>query len=105
MGALVLVLVAVFAISESELINSSNTADEVTMTENVAFAETDEGDIGQIFGTTNYQSEPIQVVVEEPIVQAQVNCYRTNELVRDLTIPYGQRSYIQADGTTCTPVE
>ena len=101
MVALVLALVAIFAISESNQINIS----DVTATENVAFAETDEGDIGQIFGTTPYYSEPIQVVVEEPVVQVQVDCYRTHELVRDLTVPYDQRSYIQADGSSCTPVQ
>jgi len=101
MGAFIFVLVAIFAISEFDQINLS----DVTTTHEANFVMTDEGDIGQIFGTHSYKSEPVQVKVEEPVVQAQVNCYQTSELVRDLTVPYGQRSYIQADGTSCTPVQ
>ena len=102
MGALVLVLVAIFALSESDQIKLGDTAS----TEEIVFASTDEGDINQIFDTTSYRFEPtIHVVVEKPVVQAQFHCYRSTELVRDLTVPYGQRSYIQADGSTCTPVQ
>ena len=101
MGAFIFVLMAIFAISESDQINLS----DATTTHEVNFATIDEGDIGQIFGTHSYKSEPVQVTVEEPVVQAQVNCYQASELVRDLTVPYGQRSYIQSDGTSCTPME
>ena len=101
MGAFIFVLVAIFAIAESNQINLS----DATITHEANFSTTDEGDIGQIFGTHRYKSEPVQVMVEDLIVQAQVNCYQTSELIRDLTVPYGQRSYIQSDGTACTPVE
>ena len=101
MGAFIFVLVAIFAISESDQINLS----DAIRTHETSFETTDEGDIGQIFRTHSYNSEPIQVTVEEPAVQAQINCYQTSELVRDLTVPYGQRSYIQSDGTSCTPMQ
>ena len=101
MGAFIFVLVAIFAISEFDQINLS---DEIR-THETSFVTTDEGDIGQMFGTHSYKSEPVPVMVEEPVVQAKVNCYQSSELVRDLTVPYGQRSYIQSDGTLCTPVQ
>ena len=101
MGALILVLVAVFAISGSELSHMSDTSSSELM----VFVATDEGDIGQIFGTRNKPSKPI-VIVEDFIIQAQVNCYKqTTGLVRNLMVPYSQRSYIRSDGTSCTPVE
>lgn len=103
MGAFILVLVAVFAISES---GQFNNIDNTNSYQKVAFVDIDEGDIGQIFGTT-YEPVPIQVVEAPVIVQVQqpVDCYQTDTLVRDLTIPFHQRSYIRADGTFCTPVE
>ena len=105
MGAFIFVLVAIFAISEFDHINLS----DAIRTHETSFATTDEGDIGQIFGTHSYKSKSVQVTVEEPVVQvqvqAQVNCYKSSELVRDLTVPYRQRSYIQSDGTLCTPVQ
>jgi hypothetical protein len=101
MGVIIIVLVAIFAISESNQINLS----DAIATHEANFVTIDEGDIGQIFGTHSYKSESVQVTVEEPVVQAQVSCYQASELVRDLTVPYGQRSYIQSDGTACTPVE
>ena len=104
MEILALLIVAALAISQTEILDS----DEMLITsapgQQVAFVDVDEGDIGQIFGTSQ-KVKPIVVVVEEPIVQVQVDCYKTTELVRDLTIPYSQRSYIQPDGTSCTPVE
>ena len=103
MGAFIFVLVAIFAISEFDQINLSDTI----RTHETSFATIDEGDIGQIFGTHSYKPKSVQVTVEEPVVQAQaqINCYQSSELVRDLTVPYGQRSYIQSDGTLCTPVQ
>ena len=103
MGAFIFVLVAIFAISEFDQINLS----DAIRTHETSFATTDEGDISQIFGTHSYKSKPVPVpvTVEEPVVKTQVNCYQESELVRDLTVPYGQRSYIQSDGTSCTPVE
>ena len=64
-----------------------------------------EGDIGQIFGTNNSHSGAISVIVEEPLAAAPVPCYKTTQLIRDLTVPYSQRTYIRPDGTSCTPVE
>jgi len=101
MGAFIFIMVAIFAISESDQINLSDTASN----HETSFAMTDEGDIGQIFGTHSYESELVPVMVEKPVVQAKVNCYQSSELVRDLTVSYGQRSYIQSDGTLCTPVQ
>lgn len=108
MVALVIILITAFAMAEpTQFENHSN-----PYVQNVAFVDTDDGDIGQIFGTSSDNKIiPVEVMVEEPAIQAQamvevlVNCYQTSELVRDLTVPYEQRSYIHSDGTTCTPVE
>lgn len=108
MAALVIILITALAMAEpTQFENHSN-----PRVQNVAFVDTDEGDIGQIFGiSTDNKMLPVEVIVEEPTIQVQtivevpVNCYQTTELVRDLTVPFGQRSYIQSDGTTCTPME
>ena len=106
MGAIILVLIAVFALSESDQFTVNQTQ---SMTGSTAtYIEGDDGDIGQIFGVSDPVSAPITVVVEAPgpgTTAKPVRCDQLTELVRDLTIPYKQRSYLRADGTACTPVE
>lgn len=99
MIALVIVLLAVLVIAEP---SQSNTA---IPTQAVPIMEADEGDIGQIFGISKPIPASVIVIIEEPAPQVKVDCYQTKELVRDLTVPYGQRTYIQPDGSHCTPVE
>ena len=104
MGALILVLVAVFALSETSQVDQ-NTTHSTTSVLTQTDMQADEGDIGQIFGTNNRHPETISVIVEEPLAAAPVPCYKTTQLIRDLTVPYSQRTYIRPDGTSCTPVE
>ncbi|MCU7799695.1 MAG: hypothetical protein KZQ70_06015 [gamma proteobacterium symbiont of Lucinoma myriamae] len=98
MGVFVFIIVAVLVITESEPVVAS----DMSPIESVAFADADEGDIAQIFAVVR----PVNVVVEKPVVQEiqPIDCYQQSVLVRDLTIAYEQRTYILADGSTCTPV-
>lgn len=107
MGALVFLIVAVFAISQTESVDSATLPANLTEQQMAYVDDIDEGDIGQLFGKTpTIKLKSIVVIVEEPaVVQVKIDCYAETELVRDLTVPYGQRSYIRADGSFCTPVE
>ncbi len=103
MAILVLVLVAALAISQTDQFDDNEGIHALASSQPVAFSDGDEGDIGQMFGTHNNPSKAIAVIVEKPTVQAQADCYKSTELIRDLTVPYSQRSYIQPGGTFCTP--
>ncbi len=102
MGVLILALVAVFAVSNSDHFSAA-AMDEPAQ---VQYSDTDEGDIAQIFAQPERTEEKnLVVIVERP---ASEDCFGSRQgdvMVRDLTVPYQQRRYIRSDGSFCTPIQ
>ncbi len=104
MEVIVLALVALLAVSNTDLMDNTNTGS----TEMAEFqSQYDEGDIGQIFAQPKKpEKKSMVVVVEKPALLQDCHAARVGDvMIRDLTVPYQKRRYVRQDGSLCTPID
>jgi len=106
MGVIIFAVVALLAVSNTDLLANTNDSTEITEFQ-AQYDEYDEGDIGQIFALPQKPEEkPMVVVVEKPVLAQDCHASRVGDvMVRDLTVPYSQRRYVREDGSLCTPID
>ena len=98
MGVIIFAVVALLAVSNTDLLANTNTGST-----EITGSQYDEGDISQIFALPQ---KPMVVVVEKPALAQDCHAARVGDvMIRDLTVPYQKRRYVRQDGSLCTPID